>query len=483
MSNLSANILLDEGKTEEDNLMPHNIDAEQEILGNLLSNNESYSKVGDIIRAEHFYEPIHQVIFAAIVEFYNKGIVATPVTLKSYFNKNKELDELGGSEYLSNLVSSSSIMLNIKSYAQVIFDLYLKRKLQTLGTDVVNEISNNEKPTDSSVLIEQTEQKLFNLASEGNLEGDFQKIDVSLNLTLETVQNALNNSGFSGIPTDLTDLDKLLGGIQNSDLLILAGRPSMGKTALAINMAVNMCKYYQNQEKEEDKKSVGFFSLEMSSEQLASRIIAMESGVNAQKFRSGNFSNDDFSAIVKANKELHKLKFFIDDTPALSISAIRTRARRLKRQNNLGVLYVDYLQLIRGTFGGENRVQEITEISQGLKAIAKELNIPVIALSQLSRAVEAREDKRPQLSDLRESGSIEQDADIVSFIFREQYYIERKRPQEGSKKHDEWQSQMDSSLNKAEIIIAKQRHGPIGSVDIRFEPSTTKFGDLETNSY
>jgi len=276
----------------------------------------------------------------------------------------------------------------------------------------------------------------------------------------------------------LTDLDKLLGGIQDSDLIILAGRPSMGKTALAINMALNIAMHFKENNK---KLSAGFFSLEMSSEQLASRMIAMQSGINAKKFRSGDFSKDDFSAIVKANKNLHDLNFFIDDTPALTISAIRTRARRMKRKNNLGVLFIDYLQLVRGSSSkSDNRVQEISEITQGLKAIAKELNIPVIALSQLSRAVEQREDKRPQLSDLRESGSIEQDSDIVMFIFREQYYTERKRPKEGSKEHEKWITDMSECHSKAEVIIAKQRHGPIGNVTIRFDADTTKFSNLST---
>ena len=479
---INAGEILLENKKEEEFVDPHNIEAEQVVIGNLLTDNEAYNKIGDFLREIHFFEPIHQQIFTAIVEFYNKGLIATPITLKSYFAKNEILDPVGGTEYLTNLAANSAIIINIKAYATLIFDLYLKRQLKHLGTEIVTDIKDNKDPKDAGYMIEEAEQRLFGLASEGNFEGDFIKINVSLNKSLETIQRNLHNSEFAGIATDLTDLDKLLGGIQNSDLLILAGRPSMGKTALAINMAINMCKNLLKEEVPEGEKakSVGFFSLEMSSEQLASRIIAMESGVNASKFRSGQFSNDDFEQIVKANKFLHNLNFYIDDTPALSISAIRTRARRLKRQNNLAVLFVDYLQLIRGSQRSqENRVQEITEISQGLKAIAKELDIPVIALSQLSRAVESREDKRPQLSDLRESGSIEQDADVVKFIFREQYYIERLKPrEEGTSKYAEWQSKMENCLNQAEIIIAKQRHGPIGTVVIKFTPSTTKFSDL-----
>lgn len=484
MKNLYTDILLkdDVKKNNHADTTPHNIDAEQAVLGNLLTNNETYSKIGDFLKAEHFFEPIHNKIYNTIVEFYNQGLIATPITLKNAFDKDESLKELGGSKYLSKLATLSANIIDIKEYSKLIFDLYLKRKLIELGTEIISDVTGTSEPEQrSTTLIEKTERNLFTLASEGNLENDFRKLNISLNTTLETIQQSLNSTGFSGIPTDLADLDKLLGGLQNSDLIILAGRPSMGKTALAVNIALNNCMYFDKDKK--TNKAIGFFSLEMSSEQLASRIISMQSGVNAKKFRSGDFSNDDFSKIVKANKELHNLNFFIDDTPAITISAIRTRARRMKRQHNLGILFVDYLQLIRGSTRTDNRVQEISEITQGLKAIAKELNIPVIALSQLSRAVEQRDDKRPQLSDLRESGSIEQDSDIVMFIFREQYYIERTRPKEGSAKHEEWQKDMDQALNKTEIIVAKQRHGPIGNVTIRFDPYTTKFENLAKENY
>lgn len=479
MKNLSPEILLSKDliATNDEYSDPHNIDAEQVLIGNLLTNNEAYNKVGDFLRAEHFYEPIHQKIYETIVSFFNQGLIANQITLKSYFAKDEDLKELGGNKYLAELAAGAISIVDIREYGKLIFDLYLKRKLKDLGADVVNDIKSNKNPTSSSKLIEDTEQRLFKLASEGKLEGDFTKLGISLNQSLETVQNSLNSTDFAGVPTELADLDKLLGGMQNSDLIILAGRPSMGKTALAINVALNACYYFKGYEKS-NNAAVGFFSLEMSSEQLASRMIAMQSGVNAKKFRSGNFSDADFKAIVKANKEMQDLRFFIDDTPALSISAIRTRARRLKRQNNLGLLVVDYLQLVRGTTNTDNRVQEISEITQGLKALAKELNIPIIALSQLSRAVEQREDKRPQLSDLRESGTIEQDSDVVMFIYREQYYVERKKPKDGDKNFSKWQDDMDRVLNKAEVMIAKQRHGPIGNVLIHFDPNTTKFSNL-----
>lgn len=476
MKDINPEILFSNtGEQEKQNTEPHNTDAEQLILGYLLSNNEAYSQVGDFLRDEHFFEPVHQKIYKTVNDFFNKGLIATPITLKGYFENEEQLQEFGGNKYLNDLAALSASPINIKEYAKLIFDLYLKRKLKSIGNAVVTEIADQTKLNPSSTIIEQTEQKLFSLASEGNLEGDFKKINVSLSNALETVQNSIDSNGFCGIPTNLLDLDKLLGGIQDSDLLILAGRPSMGKTALAINIALNSCEHFNNKE---DKKSVGFFSLEMSSEQLASRMIAMKSGINAKKFRSGNFTKEDFELVIKANKALHNLNFFIDDTPALSISAIRTRARRLKRQNNLGLLVIDYLQLVRAT-SSENRVQEISEITQGLKAIAKELNIPVMALSQLSRAVEQRDNKRPQLSDLRESGSIEQDSDVVMFIFREQYYIERLKPSEDNPtKFSEWQQKMSHVSNKAEVMIAKQRHGPIGNVSIHFDPSTTKFDNL-----
>ena len=460
---------------EQKHIEPHNTDAEQLILGYLLSNNEAFSKIGDFLKAEHFFEPVHQKIYNTVTNFYNKGLIATPITLKGYFENEEQLQEFGGNKYLNDLAALSASPLNIKEYAKLIFDLYLKRKLKAIGNDVITEITDQTKLNPSTNIIEKTEQKLFTLASEGNLEGDFRRLNISLSGALETVQNSIDSNGFCGIPTNLIDLDKLLGGIQDSDLLILAGRPSMGKTALAINIALNAC---ENFSKQEEKKSVGFFSLEMSSEQLASRMIAMKSGINAKKFRSGNFTKEDFELVIKANKALHNLNFFIDDTPALTISAIRTRARRLKRQNNLALLVIDYLQLVRGT-NTDNRVQEISEITQGMKAIAKELNIPVIALSQLSRAVEQREDKRPQLADLRESGSIEQDSDVVMFIFREQYYIERLKPSEdNTAKFSEWQQRMSKVINKAEVMIAKQRHGPIGNIAIHFDPTTTKFDNL-----
>lgn len=461
------------------NVQPSNIEAEQLVLGNLLTNNEAYSKVGDFLNSEHFFEPVHQEIYQNIVDHFSQGLIATPVTLKANFEKEEKLKNFGGSKYLFDLAASATSMLNIKEYAKLIFDLYLKRKLKDLGGELVYNITSSVKPKASASLIEETEQKLFKLASEGKFEGDYQKLNISLNNTLTSVQAALESDDFCGLPTELLDLDQLLGGMQNSDLIILAGRPSMGKTALAINVALNCAEYFANLE---DNKSVGFLSLEMSSEQLASRMISMKSGVNAKKFRSGNFSKEDFNKIVKANKDLHELRFFIDDTPAQSISAIRTRARRLKRQQNLGLLIIDYLQLVRGSSNTDNRVQEITEITQNLKAIAKELNIPVIALSQLSRAVENREDKRPQLSDLRESGSIEQDADVVMFIYREEYYLSRMEPDPDAKNRADWEAKALKAMNKAEVIIAKQRHGPIGNVEIRFNANTTKFDNLAKES-
>jgi replicative DNA helicase len=480
---ISAEVLFLEkdSNAKEYQKAPYNIDAEQLVLGAVLTNNEALNHIGDFLRNEHFYEPIHQKIFEAIQHFAEKGIVATPITLKNYFDQDEELKEIGGSKYLVKLATMASALINVVDYSHVIYDLYLKRQLLDLGSEMVHSACDHKLDNSAQEQIEHAEQSLFNLSASGNVGGDFEGLNVSLNKAIQRAEAAHKNKGTSGVPTLLTDLDRLLGGLQDSDLLILAGRPSMGKTALAINIAYNAAEHFAKEKIEEGKKrkSVGFFSLEMSSDQLASRMIAMVSKVNSHKFRTGGLNNDDFSEIVKANKILAEVPFFIDDTPALSISAVRTRARRLKRKHNLALLVIDYLQLLRGSNkNSENRVQEVSEITQGLKAIAKELDIPVIALSQLSRAVEQRDDKRPQLSDLRESGSIEQDSDIVMFIFREQYYIERKKPSEGSTDMAAWQTEMERVFNKAEVIVAKQRNGAVGNVNIYFDPSTTKFTDL-----
>lgn len=476
---------------EEYRVMPNNILAEQILLGTFLTNNEVINKVSDFLLPDHFFEPVHQRIYHTILLCIDKGLVANPITLKNHFDKDEALVNDGGASYLAKLAGLSTTIINVYDYAKTIYDLSVRRRLISIGSEVVNDAYDKEIEVNAAQQIEKAEQELYILASEGReSSSSFKVLKFSINQAIERAQLAYQHKDkVSGISTQFIDLDKLLGGFQDSDLLILAGRPSMGKTALAINLALNACKtMYANfittrQGKDEIEllnsalasPSVGFFSLEMSAEQLAARMLSMIAGVNSSKIRSGHIGESEFAKIVKASKELNQLPFFIDDTPSLSISALRTRARRLKRRHNLGILFVDYLQLVRGASkqSDKSRVQEISEVTQGLKAIAKELNIPVIALSQLSRAVEQREDKRPLLSDLRESGSIEQDADIVMFIYRDEYYLMRKQSKEGDKD----QLRLQEAANIAEVIVAKQRNGPIGNVRLHFDSDTTKFAN------
>lgn len=463
---------------------PANVEAEQALLGAILTNNDQLNRMGDAIRPEHFYEPVHQRIFSAILNFHNRGMIASPVTLKHFFEQDEALKDIGGGAYLVKLAASAIHVINIKDYADMIYDLALKRELIIIGEDVVNTAFNQDIDEDAEKQIEVAEQKLFNLAAEGGGERGFKPIKSAVLEAVERAENAYKNAGhIVGVDTGLADLNKILGGLQNSDLLILAGRPSMGKTALATNIAYNAAQFFARQAKKEGTtpKSVGFFSLEMSGEQLATRLLAAACGYPSHKLLHGHISNDEFQSLVRHSMEMSNLPMHIDDTPALSISALRTRARRLKRTHNLGMLVVDYLQLVRpsSTKAGDNRVQEVSEITQGMKAIAKELNIPVIALSQLSRAVESREDKRPLLSDLRESGSIEQDADVVMFIFREEYYIGRSMPSiEDEVKYKKWQDDMARVHNIAEVIIAKHRNGPIDTARLYFDGNVTLFKDL-----
>lgn len=487
----NISVLSPESTSGDYRTAPHNAIAEQSVLGAILVNNDMINRVADFLLSEHFYEPVHQRIYAAIQTFMDRGLIATPVTLKNYFDKDAALAEAGGAEYLARLAGLATTIINITDYGRIIYDLAIRRKLIEIGTDVVNDAFEKEIELTAIEQIEKAEQVLFTLASEGISDNGIVTLKTSVEEAIKRAELAYKHKEkVSGIPTRFDDLDHLLGGLQNSDLLILAGRPSMGKTALAINMAYNSCKHMHDQWKKDGKTglppSIGFFSLEMSSEQLAARILAMESGVNSSKMRTGNITEEEFGKIVHASNVLKDRPFYMDDTPALSIAALRTRARRLQRKHNVQLIMVDYLQLLRGVSasGQSNRVQEVSEITQGLKAIAKELNIPVIALSQLSRAVEQREDKRPQLSDLRESGSIEQDADIVMFIFREEYYVERKRPSaEGTPEYAEWQAEMDRVMNLTEVIIAKQRHGPIGTAKLQFNANTTRFSNLEERRY
>ncbi|MBM1632356.1 replicative DNA helicase [Sulfitobacter mediterraneus] len=464
--------------------MPHSIEAEQQLLGAILTNNDIYDRVASIITAKHFYDPVHARIFDIAAARIAKNNLASPVTLKAFMEDDEGLKELGGPAYLARLAGAAISAFAVRDYAQMIYDLAVRRDLIQLGRDISAKAAQVDVKSEPREQIVEAEQQLYKLAEQGQTESGFQSF-------LKAVTDAVNvanaayqrEGGLAGLSTKLNDLDNKLGGLHKSDLLILAGRPSMGKTSLATNIAFNIAKAYRRGTRPDgtegavDGGVVGFFSLEMSAEQLAGRILAEASEISSHKIRQGDMDETEFRRFVNAAKELEACPLFIDDTAAIPIAQLSARARRLKRTHGLDLLIVDYLQLVRGT--AENRVQEIGEISMGLKAIAKELDIPVIALSQLSRQVESREDKRPQLSDLRESGSIEQDADVVMFVFREEYYVEREKP--GEERLDEmaeWQERMARLHAKAEVIIGKQRHGPIGTVELSFESEFTRFGNL-----
>ena len=448
----------------------------------MLVDNRALEKVGDFLKSVHFFMPAHQRVYESIIKLIDRGQTASPVTLKNYFEKDDDLKDVGGAEYLADLASSVVSVMNVQDYARTVYDLHLRRELISLGEEVVNESFDHSIDVEAKDTIEMAEARLFDLAESGEVKGSFVTLRTSVMQAIEHAERAFKTEGnVTGVTTGLIDMDKKLGGLQKSDLLILAGRPSMGKTALATNMAFNAAKAYAESGGTQGAR-VGFFSLEMSADQLATRILADQSGVSGDAIRKGNIRQEDFRSFVEASQKLSQMPLYIDDTPALSISAVRTRARRLKRQHGLDLLVVDYLQLLRGTGskqGTDNRVQEVSEITRGLKAIAKELAIPVVALSQLSRQVEQREDKRPQLSDLRESGSIEQDADVVMFVYREEYYLSRMEPEVGTDKYSQWQDKMGKVANIGECIVAKARHGPIGTVRLHFNPNLTRFSDLD----
>ncbi|WP_299280507.1 replicative DNA helicase [uncultured Tateyamaria sp.] len=464
--------------------MPHSIEAEQQLLGAILTNNDIYDRVAAIINPQHFYDPVHARIFEISAARIAKNNLASPVTLKSFMEDDEGLKELGGPAYLARLAGAAISAFAVRDYAQMIYDLAVRRDLIILGRDISAKAAKVDVANEPKEQIVEAEQALYKLAEQGTSEGGFQSF-------LKAVTDAVNvanaayqrEGGLAGISTGLIDMDKKLGGLHPSDLLILAGRPSMGKTSLATNIAFNIAKAYKRGVKPDGSEGaieggvVGFYSLEMSAEQLAARILSEASEVPSEQIRRGDMTETEFRRFVDAAKELEACPLYIDDTPAIPIAQLAARARRLKRTHGLDVLIVDYLQLVRGV--AENRVQEIGEISMGLKAIAKELNIPVVALSQLSRQVENREDKRPQLSDLRESGSIEQDADVVMFVFREEYYKEREKPGDDQlEAMATWQAEMERLHGRAEVIIGKQRHGPIGTVDLSFEGRFTRFGNL-----
>ena len=468
-------------KENEKNLriVPMNIEAEQALLAALLTSNSVYERISDFLRPEQFYDDINGKIFEAIAKLLENNQLADPLTLKNYFLQKDEMELIGGDRYLIELAKNAPILSNTATYGKLIYDLYQRREILKISDEITNEANSFDPETDASQIIEKAEVKLYNLSSSGEISQDFKKFSTSLVEAINSAESAYKREGqLSGIPTGFTDLDQLLGGLHKTDLIIIAGRPSMGKTALATNIAFKMVNT-KSMDDENKKNIVGFFSLEMSSEQLATRILAEDSSISSEKIRRGQLNSNDFQKIVKSSQTLGDLSLYIDDSPNLSISALRTRARRLKRKYGLNAIVIDYLQLIRPSLSRpDNRVLEIAEMTRNLKSLAKELNIPVLCLSQLSRQVEQRDDKRPQLSDLRESGAIEQDADVVMFIYREEYYIERKEPSPGTEDYQKWQEKMAKIHNVAEVLVAKQRHGPIGKVTLHFEGSTTKFSNL-----
>jgi replicative DNA helicase len=473
---------------------PHNFEAEQALLGAILVNNAAYQRVAEFLRPEHFADPLHGKLFDSLSKLIERGQVVSAVTLKTYVENDEDMKTVGGSAYLAQLASASVHVIDAAAFGRAIHDLYLRRQLIDLGEGVVNGAFAGNVDETALQQIEVAEKKLYDLATTGQTEGGFKSFRVSLTEAMVAAEAAYHRAGqLNGVATGLFQLDQLLGGLHRSDLIILAARPAMGKSALATNIGFNAAKSYREEivdgaPKVVDGAVVGFFSLEMSAEQLATRMLSEQAELPSEKIRKGELLPPDFDRVMNISRELEHLNFFIDDTPALSIAGLRTRARRLKRTHGLGLIIVDYLQLLApsGKSRQENRVQEVSEITRGLKTLAKELDVPVVALSQLSRAVEQREDKRPQLADLRESGSIEQDADVVMFIYRDDYYLMREEPKRRdnetndhfNQRLDDWKQRCEQNYGKAEVIIAKQRHGPTGIVRLAFEGQFTKFGNL-----
>tara|TARA_B100001123_G_scaffold190989_1_gene217891 strand:+ start:292 stop:1707 length:1416 start_codon:yes stop_codon:yes gene_type:complete len=455
--------------------LPNNIEAEQSVIGSILLSNEIFDEISMIISNKNFYDPMHQKIFGAIEKLIYSGMLANPITLKNHFENEK--DELNIPEYLVKITKFSSSSRQAIEYSKLIYDLFVKRELIKISENMIDTAKLNDLDNDGQKIIEDFEKSLFDLAEKGSLNSSLIKFDEAMRQTIEMASNAYKNEeGIVGVPTGLSDLDGRLGGLHKSDLVIIAGRPSMGKTALATNIAFNAAKKIQEEER---KSCVAFFSLEMSSEQLSTRVISEQARIKSNDIRRGKISEEQFDKFIETSKNISELPLYIDETPAISIAALSNRARRIKRLFGLDLIVIDYIQLMRANFAREGRVQEISEITQGLKALAKELSVPVLALSQLSRAVEQRDDKKPQLSDLRESGSIEQDADVVMFVFREAYYLQNKEPRPATVEHAEWQAKMNEVSHLAELIIQKQRHGPTGTVMLEFEAMYTKFKDLQ----
>ena len=466
-----------------ENKQPSNLEAEQALIGSILVNNDIIDEVSSIVKPSTFYDPAHVKIYEVIVSLNNKGMIANPITLKNFFEKDNMLNEVGGTEYLVKLTRFSSSAKQAIDYAKIIHEMYLRRELVQISDQLSSDTLNaNSQEQNAENIIESTEKSLFDLAERGSFSQSFLKFNQALDQTIEMATLAMkSDQGIVGVPTGLTDLDEKLGGLHKSDLVILAGRPGMGKTALATNIAYHAA---QSLLSRQEKSSIAFFSLEMSSEQLSTRILSEQARIKSDDIRRGKVTESEINRYIETSRNIYNLPLYIDETPAITIATLSNRARRIKRLFGLSLIVVDYIQLMRAPNSNnrtDNRVQEVSEITQGLKALAKELKVPVLALSQLSRAVESRDDKKPQLSDLRESGSIEQDADVVMFVYREAYYLENKQPKLGSIEHAEWQSKMNDVNGLADIILGKQRHGPTGTVKVEFEGIYTKFKDLNKN--
>ena len=463
------------------NKQPSNLEAEQALLGSIMVNNDIIDEVSTLVSSNIFYDPAHIKIYEVIESLNNKGMIANPITLKNFFEKDNMLNEVGGTEYLVKLTRFSGSVKQSIDYAKIIHEMYLRRELVQISDKLSSDTLNaNSQEQNAENIIEGTEKSLFDLAERGSFSQSFLKFNQALDQTIEMATLAMqNDQGIVGVPTGLTDLDEKLGGLHKSDLVILAGRPSMGKTALATNIAYNAAQHIL---KRQEKSSVAFFSLEMSSEQLSTRILSEQARIKSDDIRRGKVTEEEINRYIETSRNIYNLPLFIDETPAITIATLCNRARRIKRLFGLSLVVVDYIQLMRSSSNkNDGRVQEISEITQGLKALAKELSVPVLALSQLSRAVEQRDDKKPLLSDLRESGSIEQDADVVMFVFRESYYLKNKEPRPATVEHAEWQAKMNEVSNLAELIIGKQRHGPTGNIFLEFEAMFTKFKDTQNS--
>jgi replicative DNA helicase len=470
---------------------PHNIEAEQSVLGAILVNNDAFYRVSDFLEPKHFFEPIHQTIYQTAASLIRAGKVATPVTLKTLLPAETDIGGMTVAQYLARLAAEATTIINAADYGRTIYELSLRRDLINIGEDMVNVAYDAPVDFAPRAQIEDAERRLYELAESGRYDGGFQKFSQAMKVALDMAANAYQRDGkLSGIATGLRGLDVKMGGLQRSDLLVLAGRPGMGRTALATNIAYNIARAHRDELQPDGTRKtvnggiVGFFSCEMSAEQLATRILAEQTGIASSTIRRGGITQGEFDKIRDHTIELEHLPLFVDETGGLSISQLTARARRLKRQKGLDVIMVDYIQLLQGSGKrSDNRVQEVTEITTSLKALAKELNVPIIALSQLSRQVESRDDKRPQLSDLRESGSIEQDADVVLFVYREEYYLKNKEPKFGTEDYIKWEGEMNEARGKAEVIVAKQRHGPTGMVPLGFQGEFTRFFDLAEDSH